>query len=122
MKAVKANLLAGIRSRMVDMNFVTPECIFRDGRALFALCVLLHLNSVHCFRMKNITLSADENLIEQARLIAKAQHRTLNAAFREWLEQFTGQSRSAQEFDSLMKRLKHVKAGRRFTREEMNEP
>ncbi|HXW94030.1 MAG TPA: hypothetical protein VEK33_25995 [Terriglobales bacterium] len=71
--------------------------------------------------MKNITLSADENLIEQARLIAKAQRKTLNAAFREWLEHFTGQSGSGREFDSLMKRLKHVRAGRRFTRGEMNE-
>ena len=71
--------------------------------------------------MKNITLSADENLIEQARLTAKAQRKTLNAAFREWLVQFTGQSRSAEEFDSLMKSLKHVRSGRRFTREEMND-
>jgi hypothetical protein len=71
--------------------------------------------------MKNVTLSADERLIEQARQIAKAQRRTLNEAFREWLEQFTGQSGSAREFDSLMKRLKHVRAGRHFTREEMNE-
>jgi len=71
--------------------------------------------------MKNVTLSADANLIEQARLIAKSQHRTLNAAFREWLEHFTGQSGSAEEFDSLMKRLKHVRAGHRYTRDEMNE-
>jgi hypothetical protein len=71
--------------------------------------------------MKNITLSADENLIEQARVIAKAQRRTLNAAFREWLEHFTGQTGSAQEFDSLMKRLKQVRAGRHYTRDEMNE-
>ena len=71
--------------------------------------------------MKNITLSADENLIEQARLTAKAQHKTLNAAFREWLEQFTRRSGNAQEFDSLMKRLQHVRSGRRFTRDEMNE-
>jgi hypothetical protein len=71
--------------------------------------------------MKNITLSADENLIEQARLVAKSQRKTLNAAFREWLEQFTSQSGSAQEFDSLMKRLRHVNAGRRFSRDEMNE-
>jgi hypothetical protein len=35
--------------------------------------------------MKNITLSADEDLIEQARLVARAQRRTLNAGFREWL-------------------------------------
>jgi hypothetical protein len=34
--------------------------------------------------MKNITLSADEQLIEQARLLAKSQHKTLNAMFREW--------------------------------------
>lgn len=71
--------------------------------------------------MKNITLSADENLIEQARLMAKAQRRTLNAAFREWLEQFTGQAGSVQEFDSLMKHLKHVRARKRYTRDEMNE-
>ena len=71
--------------------------------------------------MKNITLSVDENLIEQARLTAKAQHRTLNAAFREWLVQVTGQSGNAKDFDSLMKRLKHVRAERRFTRDEMNE-
>ena len=31
------------------------------------------------------------------------------------------QSGNAQEFDSLMKRLKHVRAGRRFRRDEMNE-
>jgi hypothetical protein len=71
--------------------------------------------------MKNITLSADENLIEQARLVAKSQHRTLNAAFREWLQRFTAQAGSAQEFDALMRRLQHVEAGRSFTRDEMNE-
>jgi hypothetical protein len=71
--------------------------------------------------MKNVTLSAEENLIEQARLVAKSQRTTLNAAFREWLHQYTRQSGDAQEFESLMRRLKHVKAGRRFTRDEMNE-
>jgi hypothetical protein len=71
--------------------------------------------------MKNITLSADEQLIEQARLLAKAQHKTLNTMFREWLQQFTAQSGGAQEFDALMNRLKHVQPGRRFSRDEMNE-
>jgi len=41
--------------------------------------------------------------------------------FREWLEQFTARSGGTQEFDALMKRLKHVQAGRRFSRDEMNE-
>ena len=71
--------------------------------------------------MKNITLSADEDLIEQARQVARAQRKTLNAAFREWLLQFTAQSGNAQEVDALMRRLRHVNAGRRFTRDEMNE-
>jgi hypothetical protein len=71
--------------------------------------------------MKNVTLSADADLIEQARLVARAQRKTLNAAFREWLQQYAAQSGSAQEVDSLMKRLRHVRAGRHFTRDEMNE-
>lgn len=76
---------------------------------------------VHCLRMKNITLSADERLIEQARLVAKSRHTTLNEAFREWLEQFTRGAGRTHEFDALMERLEHVNSGRRFTRDEMNE-
>jgi len=71
--------------------------------------------------VKNITLSAEESLIEQARIAAKAQHTTLNAAFREWLTQFSARQGHAQEFDSLMDRLKYVKVNRKFTRDEMNE-
>ena len=71
--------------------------------------------------MKNITLSAEEHLVESARLVARAQHKTLNAAFREWLEQYTAQAGAGPEFDALMQRLKHVRAGRRFSRDEMNE-
>lgn len=71
--------------------------------------------------MKNITLSADEDLIEKARAVARAQRRTLNAAFRDWLAQFSASEGDAQSFDALMRRLRHVDAGRRFTREELNE-
>ena len=70
--------------------------------------------------MRNITLSADADLIEQARLVARQQHRTLNAAFREWLAHFTA-SGNVRDYDALMRRLRHVKAGCRFTRDEMNE-
>jgi hypothetical protein len=47
--------------------------------------------------------------------------KALRAAFGEWLQQFAEQSGSASEFDALMQRLEHVKPGRRFTRDEMNE-
>ena len=71
--------------------------------------------------MKNVTLSADENLIEQARLVAQARRTTLNAAFREWLEQYAAQSGSGAAIESLMHRLKHVKASGPYTRDELNE-
>ncbi len=71
--------------------------------------------------MKNITLSADDDLIEQARRVARSQHKTLNSVFREWLLNFTAQSGNGQEVDALMRRLRHVNAGRHFSRDEMNE-
>jgi hypothetical protein len=71
--------------------------------------------------MKNVTLSADEDLIEQARLVARSQRKTLNAVFREWLVQFTAQAGDSEEADAVMRRLRHVSAGRHFTRDEMNE-
>lgn len=71
--------------------------------------------------MKKITLSADEKLIEQARSVARSQHKTLNVAFREWLQQYAAQCGSGGEFDSLMTRLRHVKTRRHFSRDELNE-
>jgi hypothetical protein len=71
--------------------------------------------------VKNITLSADEHLIEQARQTARARHTTLNAAFREWLAEFTAQQSTMQEYDALMDRLSYFKVDRKFTRDEMNE-
>ena len=38
--------------------------------------------------MKNITLSADADLIEAARQRAAAERTTLNARFRQWLEDY----------------------------------
>ena len=71
--------------------------------------------------MKNITLSAEENLIERARRTAQAENKTLNAAFREWLEDYAARSGNVLEFDEVMHTLRHVRAGRKFSREEMNE-
>jgi hypothetical protein len=71
--------------------------------------------------MKNVTLSADDDLIEQARLVARAQRKTLNAAFREWLLQFTAQAGDGHDLDALMRRMRHVNSGGRFSRDEMNE-
>ena len=69
---------------------------------------------------KKITFNMDEHVIKRARQIARARKTTLNAVFRQWLEEYVCQSERLLEFDALMERLKHVKAGGPYTREEMN--
>ena len=84
--------------------------------------VAVYTDIVYTAAMKNITLSADELLIERARAVARAQNTTLNAAFREWLTQYSGESTSRGEaYEALMKRLSHVKSGGPYSRDEMNE-
>lgn len=72
--------------------------------------------------MKNITLSADENLIAAARETAADEGTTLNARFREWLEDYVQRKRKAEEAMELIRELRaRVRTGgRKFTREEMN--
>ncbi len=71
--------------------------------------------------MKNITFSADENKIQLAREVARIEHKTLNDAFRYWLDWYASRRVSRAEIEALFERLKYVDAGRKFTREEMNE-
>jgi hypothetical protein len=72
--------------------------------------------------MKSITLSAEEHLIELARKTARAQHKTLNQAFREWLSDYTRRESDAKAIEALYKDLSYVNSGgRRFTRDERNE-
>ena len=72
--------------------------------------------------VRNITLSAEESLIEQARKAAADQNTTLNAAFREWLQQYSGRQRWLREYDELMERTrKYMKVDRKYTRDELNE-
>ena len=70
---------------------------------------------------KNITFNADKSDIELAREEAQSQNTTLHALFRDWLKGIAGRKRRAQEYRALMDELRHVNAGRKFTREEMNE-
>jgi hypothetical protein len=70
--------------------------------------------------MKNITLSAEEEVIERARRRATDQKTTLNVEFRRWLERYAGSTATVEEYRQIMKRLKTVDAGRKFSREELN--
>ena len=75
--------------------------------------------------LKNITLSADETLIREARRQAALHNTTLNELFREWLEQYVTQDEATREaafrqYEELMERL-GPRFVRKYTREEMNE-
>ena len=73
--------------------------------------------------MRNITLSADERLIEAARARARAEHTTLNEQFRRWLETYACQEERVRRFDDTVTKLQKTlrTGGRKFTRDEMNE-
>ena len=72
--------------------------------------------------MKNITLSADDRLIEAARHRAASEHTTLNEQFRRWLADYVGRKQQAAEAVHVMRELQgRLHVGRRLTREEMNE-
>lgn len=71
--------------------------------------------------MKNITLSADEQLIERARRRAIEEHTTLNERFRHWLEQYVKRENREDAYRNFMDRNKLVDSGGEFSREEMNE-
>ena len=72
--------------------------------------------------MKNITLSADERLIEAARERARAEHTTLNEQFRRWLADYAQAQQRLQRCDEVMAQLRgQLQVGRKLDREEMNE-
>ena len=81
----------------------------------------MYTSAVYTDSVKNITFSADEDLIERAREVARAEHKTLNVAFREWLAGYAARKGNVQQYRALMERLRHINPGGPYTREEMNE-
>ena len=72
--------------------------------------------------MKNITLSAEESVIEAARDRARAEHSTLNEQFRRWLADYAQARERMQRYDDVMAQLRGaLVVGRKLTREETNE-
>jgi hypothetical protein len=72
--------------------------------------------------MKNITLSADEKVIEAARERARTEHTSLNEQFRRWLADYAQTRERMQRYDDLMAKLRgQLKVRRKLTRDEMNE-
>lgn len=71
--------------------------------------------------LKNITLSADEELIRKAREKASRERTTLNATFRRWLRQYVNRSTRTTDYHAFMDSLNYAEPGRKFSREELHE-
>ncbi|MBD3376288.1 hypothetical protein GF406_14720 [candidate division KSB1 bacterium] len=71
--------------------------------------------------LKNITLSAEEELINKARQKAQKERTTLNETFRRWLLQYVNAGMNSSEYESLMKSLNYAQPGKAFSRDELNE-
>lgn len=72
--------------------------------------------------MRNITLNADEALIEAAQVRAREEGTTLEAQFRLWLVKYSQNQDSLKAHDETIRALHgRLVVGRKLTREEMNE-
>lgn len=71
--------------------------------------------------LKNITLSADEELIRKARKKAEEEHTTLNSQFCQWLENYTSMGKNSNDYLNLMESLSYAKPSKQYSRDEMNE-
>jgi hypothetical protein len=72
--------------------------------------------------VKNVTLSAEEHLIEAARERARAENTTLNEQFRVWLADYARSHERMQRYEAVMAKVRgKLQVGRKLTRDEMNE-
>jgi len=71
--------------------------------------------------METFVLTAEKETLEDARKAAEAENRTLEEVVRELLAKYAAGAKRVRKHDALMEKLQYVNAGRKFTREEMNE-
>lgn len=71
--------------------------------------------------LKNITLSADGELILKARKKAQKENTTVNEQFRIWLTHFISADIRIADYDALMEKLSYAAPGKKFLRNELNE-
>jgi hypothetical protein len=72
--------------------------------------------------MKNITLSAEESVIEAARERARAEQTTLNEQFRRWLAGYAQTQNRLDRYEAVMLGIRgKLKVGGKLSREAMNE-
>ena len=69
--------------------------------------------------IRNITLSAEDVVINQARQKAEQEKTSLNKLFRDWISRYVNRDNVNRSYNSLMESLSSVDSGGKLTREEM---
>ncbi len=65
-------------------------------------------------------INTDKSDFELAREETRSRNTTLHELFRDWLKRIASRVR-ARKYRALMQKLRYADAGRKFTRDEMNE-
>ncbi len=69
--------------------------------------------------MRNVTLSADDHMIELGRQTAQNRNTTLNQTFRDWLKDYVRQESQGAAIDEIYRNLSHIDlSGTKLSREE----
>ncbi len=72
--------------------------------------------------LRNLTFSADPEVIERARRKAESRKTTLNSEFRIWLAKYSDETTPTRaDIEKLLDRMPYFEAGPRPSREELNE-
>ncbi|MBI2301702.1 MAG: hypothetical protein HYU66_22600 [Armatimonadetes bacterium] len=69
----------------------------------------------------SVTITLDEDILRGAERLAAEADTTLDQLLRDMLCMYVGGERAVRRYLALMTRLRDVRAGGPFTREEMNE-
>lgn len=69
---------------------------------------------------KNITFSANKDLIEKGRRLAEVRQTTLNNEFELWLESYVRAPEKLTQLAELIKKMDYVSAGNQWNRDELN--
>ena len=71
-------------------------------------------------KMKNVTFRIQEDMLRKAREKAGKEKRSLNRLIDQWLRSYSATQDETFDVRKYLDRIKGVKIGRTFTREEMN--
>lgn len=72
-------------------------------------------------KMKNVTFRIQEDSLLKAREKATKEKRSLNKLINQWIKNYSATKGEAFDMHTYLGRIKGVKIGCKFTREEMNE-